>query len=296
MATAVVKDRNAKQVFVISPIGPAGSPVRRQADLFLDYIVRRALPYESYEVERADEHDSPLAITAAMLHSIMTADICVADITGRNPNVMYELAIAHAMDKHVIIMDSDSGPSPFDIQDMRAIPYGLMPDEVEQAVQQLRQKATHKPSKSAFKDMMNPVAVAFRKWTEQQQAQTSGSSSEQVLMRMVERLEEKVDRAVMTQNPAAVRPLIPTAARPLNPFSTDAGLVRQVKEFLPVLDAYVDRMDQPPQELIHLAVVGRSLADDPRTTSADLREWLARANDVIPPGSLGARRVAGEAL
>lgn len=194
MALAVQPNPNAKKVFVISPIGAADSPVRKQADRFLNYIVRRALPYPDFAVERADEHDSPLAITAAMLHSIMEADICVADISGRNPNVMYELAIAHAMDKHVVIMDSDSGPSPFDIQDMRAIPYGLFPEEVEMAVHHLRQKATHQPGPNAFADMMNPVAVAFRKWTERQKAEVSGTSSEQVLVRMMERLEEKVER------------------------------------------------------------------------------------------------------
>jgi hypothetical protein len=165
-----------------------------RADRFLKYIVRAALPDPAYEVERADEHDSPLAITAAMLSSIVNAHICVADITGRNPNVFYELALAHAMDKQVVIMDGEKERSPFDIQDQRAIKYGLMPDEIEAAVAQLRAKAANINSAPAFKDMMNPVATAFRAWTTQQRVESSGDSAEQALLRVVERLEEKVDR------------------------------------------------------------------------------------------------------
>lgn len=183
-----------KRVFVISPIGGPGTPERTRADRFLKYIVRAALPEPNYFVERADEHDSPLAISAAMLSSIVDSDICVADITGRNPNVFYELALAHAMDKHVVIMDGDKERSPFDIQDQRAIKYGLMPDEVEAAVAQLRSKATIAETHSAFRDMMNPVATAFRAWTNQQKVESSGDSAEQALLRMFERLEDKVDR------------------------------------------------------------------------------------------------------
>lgn len=199
-----------KRVFVISPIGGAGTPERVRADRFLKYIVRVALPSPMYEVERADEHDSPLAITAAMLSSIVASDICVADITGRNPNVFYELALAHAMDKHVVIMDGDKERSPFDIQDQRAIKYGLMPDEIEAAVAQLEAKATNANGATLFKDMMNPVATAFRTWTTQQRVETSGDTTEQMLLRVVEQLGEKVDRVTRRFELEESLPDIPT--------------------------------------------------------------------------------------
>ncbi|GAB3536407.1 hypothetical protein GCM10027403_17110 [Arthrobacter tecti] len=188
------KSAEPKRVFVISPIGSVASSERARADRFLKYIVRAALPAPAYMVERADEHDSPHAITAAMLDSIFKSHICVADITGRNPNVFYELALAHAMDKHVVIMDGDSDRSPFDIQDQRAIKYGLMPEEIEDAIDQLRAKTASMGAPSAFKDMLNPVATAFRSWTTQQQVESSGDTTEQLLLRVVERLEDKVDR------------------------------------------------------------------------------------------------------
>lgn len=196
MAVGTDPQPQPKKVFVISPIGAESSPVRKHADLFLQYVVKAALPSPEYEVTRADGDDSPYAITAAMLSSILNADICVADITGRNPNVFYELALAHAMDTHVVIMDGDKEASPFDIKDMRAIKFGFMPDELEKAVTQLRAKAAAEDLTPEFKDMMNPVATTFRAWLDRQKAETSASTSDQALVKMMERLESKVDRVV----------------------------------------------------------------------------------------------------
>lgn len=183
-----------KKVFVISPIGSEGSPERLRADRFLKYIVRKALPAPMYEVERADEHDSPHAITAAMLSAIVDADVCVVDITGRNPNVFYELALAHAMDKHVVIMDGSSEHSPFDIQDQRSIKYGLMPEEVESAVNQLASKAASPVLNERFQDMMNPVATALRAWMDQQKVAQSGDSVDKTLFAAIQGINDRLDR------------------------------------------------------------------------------------------------------
>lgn len=182
-----------KQVFVISPIGPDRSPARLHSDLFLSHIVRVAFPESEYEVRRADEDDSPYAITEAMLGRILEADICVADITGLNPNVMYELALAHAADKKVIVMTSDDGLPPFDIKDFRKIKYGLRVDEAQVAVQQLKEKAGHTPAESAFETMLNPVASAFREWTDRQKIDSEDGGANSAVVRLIDRLEQKVD-------------------------------------------------------------------------------------------------------
>ncbi|SLK12070.1 hypothetical protein [Arthrobacter sp. P2b] len=278
MATSVNNQTKIKprKVFVISPIGAAGSPVRKHADLFLKYIVRAALPEPAYAVERADENDSPLAITAAMLSSLLEAEICVADITGRNPNVMYELAIAHAMNKHVVIMDSDPESSPFDIQDMRAVPYGLMPDEVEAAVRQLRQKAEHEPSHSTFRDMMNPVAVAFRKWTDQKRAESASSSSEQALLRIVERLEQKVERAI------SPRPRV--SSIPAAPYVNDQQerdhLKAKANEKLKTLMSRRDLSTDGSAEFRDWVAQGTALLSGP-CSNAELRAWLVDADILL---------------
>ena len=54
----------------------------------------------------------------------------VADITGRNPNVMYELGFAHALKTAVILLNSGQ-TAPFDLTDYRQIRYRM--DDLEGA-------------------------------------------------------------------------------------------------------------------------------------------------------------------
>jgi hypothetical protein len=47
----------------------------------------------------------------------------IADCTGRNPNVMYELGIAHTLGKPVFMLSQSTDDLPFDIQSRRVIIY-----------------------------------------------------------------------------------------------------------------------------------------------------------------------------
>jgi tetratricopeptide (TPR) repeat protein len=71
---------------------------------------------------RADEF-GPGRITDQILAAIQDADIVIADLTGNNPNVMYELGFAHALKKPAIILNQDVHASPFDVKDLRQIVY-----------------------------------------------------------------------------------------------------------------------------------------------------------------------------
>lgn len=190
-----VKKTPVKKVFVISPIGGKGSDTRANADRFLNFIVKMALPEPEYQVLRADEDDSAYAITDAMLSAILESDICVADITGRNPNVMYELALAHAADKKVVIMNSDDAAVPFDIKDQRVVPYGLMPEEVSEAIKGLRAKALHEPD-GRLRSMLNPVSEAFRGWMDLQRVESAAGTEGEALTQIVASLERKVDKVL----------------------------------------------------------------------------------------------------
>jgi hypothetical protein len=56
---------------------------------------------------------------------INTAQLIVADITGSNANVFYELGMAHTIGKEPIILtcDKDDAPIPFDIRHLRYFTY-----------------------------------------------------------------------------------------------------------------------------------------------------------------------------
>ena len=63
---------------------------------------------------RADEIVHPRRITDAILQATLLSDLVVADLTGSNPNVFYELGLAHASGCDVIMITQES-KIPFDV-------------------------------------------------------------------------------------------------------------------------------------------------------------------------------------
>jgi nucleoside 2-deoxyribosyltransferase len=139
----VPDDQNPK-VFFISPIGEGETETRKKADQTVRHLVRKALEPEplNCEVERADEDTDPGSITPRMLNSITTADLVVIDLTDHNPNVFYEMAIAHGYRKPCVHIITDGQKVPFDVKDMNTVPYTLTdPDKLDSAVTRLRMYA-----------------------------------------------------------------------------------------------------------------------------------------------------------
>jgi hypothetical protein len=56
---------------------------------------------------------------------IRTAKVLVAELTKRNPNVFYELGLAHALRKPVVLVSSNEEDVPFDLQHIRVIYYDV---------------------------------------------------------------------------------------------------------------------------------------------------------------------------
>ncbi len=54
---------------------------------------------------------------------ITKARVLLADLTGKNPNVFYELGLAHAKSKPVIFIASNLEDIPFDLRHLRVIIY-----------------------------------------------------------------------------------------------------------------------------------------------------------------------------
>lgn len=76
-----------------------------------------------FKVCRGDEKVSQGDIFPQLLQLLATAKVIVANISGRNPNVFYELGIAHALDKPVILLAHNQTDVPFDIRSKRIVFY-----------------------------------------------------------------------------------------------------------------------------------------------------------------------------
>ena len=74
--------------------------------------------------ERIDEQIFHENILDRLYNQIAKADIIVADMTGRNPNVFYEVGYAHALNKRVILLTRNAEDIPFDLKHYPHILYG----------------------------------------------------------------------------------------------------------------------------------------------------------------------------
>lgn len=126
-----------KECFFISPIGSEGSEVRERSNKVLEYIVEEAVSDYGFSVTRADRMDQPGSITNQVIQNTINSELVVADLTGHNPNVFYELAVRHATGEPYIQLIKSSESIPFDISDFRTIEYGLEVDKADQAKEKI---------------------------------------------------------------------------------------------------------------------------------------------------------------
>ena len=100
--------------FVVMPFG------KRLDDIYTN-IIKPSVEKFNLVCRREDEYPSSGLLTAGIVSHIADATLVVADLTGNNPNVYYELGIAHTLKKFVILLSQDTAPS--NIQNWKYIHY-----------------------------------------------------------------------------------------------------------------------------------------------------------------------------
>ncbi len=152
-------DENKKTCFVIAPIGEQDSDTRKRADQVLQYIIRPAVESCGYKAVRADEIPKPGIITSQIIQLAADAPLVVADLTERNPNVFYELAIRHMTRKPLVQIISEDEKLPFDIASMRTIWVDHQDlDSVENAKIEITRQIKSLEADSS--SLENPISVA----------------------------------------------------------------------------------------------------------------------------------------
>ncbi len=103
-------------VFVLMPFDHAFDDVYQ---LGIKVACERAGAY----AERVDEQIFEGSILQRIYNQISKADVVVADMSGRNPNVFYESGYAHALGKPVILLTQNTDDIPFDLKHYPHIVY-----------------------------------------------------------------------------------------------------------------------------------------------------------------------------
>src|SRR5258706_14245262 len=97
-------------------------PFRAELNYFYLFIQRHLSERHGLHCERGDHRILTIPLLEKIRRQILDADVIVGDITGRNPNVFYELGLADAYSKKTILITSDPiEETPTDIRHLEFI-------------------------------------------------------------------------------------------------------------------------------------------------------------------------------
>jgi hypothetical protein len=112
-----------KECFFITPIGDEGSDTRRRADGVLEAIIEPAANAAGLTAVRADRIGEGGQVNLQVIEHVYRAATAVADLTGANLNVYYEVGMRHTTRLPLVLIadDAERDKLPFDILVQRTI-------------------------------------------------------------------------------------------------------------------------------------------------------------------------------
>jgi hypothetical protein len=149
-----------KTCFVICPIGDDGSNERKWSDDLLECIISPVVEKMGYLPPiRADKISESGIITRQIVDLLIDSDLVIADLSYRNPNVCYELAVRHVAKKPFIHMIRTGHKIPFDTASNRAILVDLDIRSAKKAMEDLEHHISS--IKNGNFEMDNPIGTAL---------------------------------------------------------------------------------------------------------------------------------------
>lgn len=176
-----------EECFIITPIGAFGSEVYNKAMGLIDAVIDPVLRERRMMAMPANRMPDLGSINKQLIKRVIEDRLVIANLTGLNANVMYELAVRHAARKPVIIMAEEGTRLPFDITDQRTIFYSDTLSGVEVAKLELKKKISfaledHNPDNPIYAYLEN--AELFKK--------VGDSDFNQSVLNLLVSLDEKV--------------------------------------------------------------------------------------------------------
>lgn len=107
-------------VFMAMPFSEALNPI------FEDHI-KKVVESANLIIVRGDDFFTANSVMEDVWLAICAARIVIAECTGRNPNVFYEIGMAHTIGKPIILITQNGNDVPFDLRHIRYIRYDYNP-------------------------------------------------------------------------------------------------------------------------------------------------------------------------
>ena len=134
LGTPVRKVSGGPSAFMVMPFGPEDLQI-----VYEDFIKPAIEDRCGLDCIRGDDMFGSNAIMEDVVKSIRAARMMVADLTGQNANVFYEVGIAHAIDIPVLLITQSLDDVPFDLRHRRMLVYEYSPRGCKRLESQLEE-------------------------------------------------------------------------------------------------------------------------------------------------------------
>lgn len=114
----------------VQPLAFVLMPFDAEFGAVYEDLVQPALEEAGYRVGRADTRLNQQNVLRDIVRGITQADVVIAELTGANPNVLYELGLAHGLRIPTVLLAQDIEEVPFDLRSYRVQLYSTRFDEV----------------------------------------------------------------------------------------------------------------------------------------------------------------------
>ncbi|WP_152641518.1 hypothetical protein [Pseudomonas fluorescens] len=160
---AETQQSNLKTCFVIMPIADMEGYEAGHFTRVYEHLIKPACLKAGYQAHRADMVAASNYIIIDILRKIVESDLVVCDLSGRNPNVLYELGVRQAFNLPTVLIKDLITPRIFDIQGLRCADYrhSLRIDEVQKEQENICNviiETTEKPND--FNSMIQLLGVS----------------------------------------------------------------------------------------------------------------------------------------
>ena len=99
----------------------------RRTEIYEEYVKKPIEEHLGIQCKRVDEITASREIMRDVWELLTSCAVVVADLSGKNPNVFYELGLAHVLGKPVVLIAEELDDVPFDLRSVRTIVYGDSP-------------------------------------------------------------------------------------------------------------------------------------------------------------------------
>lgn len=133
------KIEDMKKCFIICPIGDEGSETRDNADKLFKHVIKPVCEKCNFNPIRIDMENDVNSITQGIIDSLDNSELVIADISGHNPNVFYEMGYRTRTKRPMIHLKKKGESIPFDVNTIRTLEYDLTDlDNVEEIKDRLK--------------------------------------------------------------------------------------------------------------------------------------------------------------